>query len=407
MKNVVRTLAIPLFLLGSLLVGGCGGDEKGPISDLLPHGPTSTFSPSPGSAATPGLTIAAPSAPSPTPSPAPTLSPTLPVPVEVPRPGDAEETPAAAFETPVAAEEPEVTVEPTQAVEPTQEPTQTVESTPSTTPSASSTPIPEPSGDFLVLRGSLEQELANSPYHDVGVCVTDLQNGQTICINGDVQHYTACVIDLFALFAAVEQFQAGKASPDDYIESAGTTVAVQIRAGIGSSSPENAAIFLAATHGGSLEEGTYHARDIVAKLGLTGTTFGSVPTSSPIEPNPPANVSTAWDTNQALTKLWNGEIFNPERTAYAVKVLTESEYTDYMPALVQWKGATVAHKVGYFGAESGYPLEVRNDVGIIFWEKDDRRIAFALSFFSEGPWGGKEIVAKLADISFDYFNAKY
>jgi len=406
MKNAVRVLVI-LLLLGSLLAGGCGGDEKGPISDLLPHGPTSTFSPSPRPAATPGLTIAVPSA-SPTPVPTPTLSPTLPVPVEVPRPEVGEE-PTEIVE-PEVTEEPEVTVEPTQAVEPTAEPTQAVAPTTTPTPLVSVTPAPEPSEDFLTLRSSLEQTVAEYPDFAIGVCVTDLQTDQTICVNdadhGD-QYYTACVIDLFALFAAVEQFQAGKASPDDYIESAGTTVAVQIRAGIGSSSPENAAIFLAATHGGSLEEGTYHARDIVAKLGLTGTTFGSVPTSSPIEPNPPANVSTAWDTNQALTKLWNGEIFNPERTAYAVKVLTESEYTDYMPALVQWKGATVAHKVGYFGAESGYPLEVRNDVGIIFWEKDGRRIAFALTFFSEGPWGGKEIVAKLADVAYEWFNARY
>lgn len=300
-------------------------------------------------------------------------------------------------------EESEVTVEPT--VESTEEPTQIVEPlgtpepTPSPTPSVAVTPVPEPSGDFLALQGSLEQELANYPDWEIGLCVTDLQNGQTICINGGTPRDTGCVIDLFALLAAVKQFEAGKSYPDDYI-------AVQIRAGIGSSSPDNAAIFLAAVYGGSLEEGTKAARQVVADLGLIGTTFGYVP-YNPVEPDPPDNVSTAADTNLALAKLWRGEIFNPEWTAYTIQILTESEYTETMPNLVQWKGASVAHKIGYFGYESGYNFAVWNDVGIVFWEKDGRQIAFALSVFTKGPWAGKEIVATLADVAYEWFNTKY
>lgn len=313
-------------------------------------------------------------------------------------------TPAVSLPTPTAT----ATLVPTSIPTPTVVPTPIPTSTPEPEP-IQEVAVPEPeivTNGLTSLKLLLEQEVAEYPDWWVSTCVTDLQTSETICIDENSQRDTGCVIDLFALFVAVEEFEAGRASPEDYIESAGTSIATQIRAGIGSSSPNNAAIFLAAVKEGSLAEGTYRAREIVVELGLADTIFGYVPYNQ-TEADFPPNLTTARDINAALTKLWNGEIFSPGWTDYAIGVLTDSEYTDTMPDLVQHKGARVAHKIGYFGYESGYNFAVWNDVGVVYWEKDGVQLAFALSVFSQGPWAGKSIVANLADISYDWFDAKY
>jgi len=303
--------------------------------------------------------------------------------------------------TPVATTAPPAITPPTRDPDPAPE---------AVAPESPAEPEPEP-GDLSPLQTLFEQELAGYTEHWVSACVTDLQTSQTVCIDGDSQRDTGCVIDLFALFVAVEEFEAGRASPDDWVEyydgnPVGLSVASLIRAGIGSSSPNHAAIFLSAVKGDSLAAGTFRAREIVAELGLENTIFGYVP-YNPIEADFPPNLATARDVNRALTKLWSGEIFSPEWTAYTIDVLTASEYTSTMPDLVRWKDAHVAHKIGYFGYESGYNFAVWNDSGIVYWEKDGKQIAFALSVFTQGPWAGKSIVASLADTSFDYFNAEY
>ena len=294
--------------------------------------------------------------------------------------------------------------------EPTATPSPTLEPTPEPTP----TVVPEPEDSFLdlaPLEAILEQELAEYPNWWVSTCVTDLQTGQVICIDGDTQRDTACTINLFALFVAVEEFEAGTITPDYVVESfngipVDMRISTLVRAGVGSSSPNHVAMFLSAVKDDSLVEGTHRAREIVAELGLENTSFGYVPYNK-IEADYPPNLITARDMNKALSTLWNGNMFSPEWTSYTIDVLTNSEYTDTMPNLVQWKGAKVAHKIGYFGYESGYNFSVWNDSGIVYWEKDGREIAFALSFYSQGPWAGKDIVAGMADLSFDYFDAAY
>ena len=64
---------------------------------------------------------------------------------------------------------------------------------------------------------------------DVGVAVTDLQTGETISVGGNVLHKTGCMINMFGLLAAVDEFQAGRASPDG--------VEYSIKKGIGGSYP--------------------------------------------------------------------------------------------------------------------------------------------------------------------------
>jgi hypothetical protein len=70
---------------------------------------------------------------------------------------------------------------------------------------------------MLALRAKLEQEIrdysASVGGIDVAIAVTDIQTAQTISVGGNVLHKTGCTINMFALFAAVDRFQAGTASP--------------------------------------------------------------------------------------------------------------------------------------------------------------------------------------------------
>src|SRR5207247_178732 len=105
-----------------------------------------------------------------------------------------------------------------------------------------SAPLPQTSGnrpennaspDFLALRDQLESSIvaydADVGGIDVAIAVTDLQNGETISVGGNVLHRTGCVINLFALLGVVSQFHAGNASPDG--------LAYSIKKGIGGSYP--------------------------------------------------------------------------------------------------------------------------------------------------------------------------
>ena len=72
------------------------------------------------------------------------------------------------------------------------------------------------SPEFLGLKDQLAAEIAAydaADHIDVSVAVTDLQTGETISVNGNDAHRTGCTIMMFALLAAVNEFQAGHGDP--------------------------------------------------------------------------------------------------------------------------------------------------------------------------------------------------
>src|SRR5439155_25094 len=68
------------------------------------------------------------------------------------------------------------------------------------------------SPDMLGLQDQLATTIADYEAQvggiDVGVAVSDLVTGESLSVNGNSAHKTGCVINLFALLAAVDQFQA-------------------------------------------------------------------------------------------------------------------------------------------------------------------------------------------------------
>ena len=264
-------------------------------------------------------------------------------------------------------------------------------------------PPPEPeappvevSEEFLALQAVLEDRVRNY-YGDVAVCVTDLQTDEAICVNGDVPHRTGCTINMFALFVAVEQFQAGTANPDDW--------AYWIKIGIGHSSPPQVAVFVQGIMG-SLEAGVKRASELMQTWGMKDSVFVHLPGYLGQEPGD--NVLTARETNMILAKLYRGELFSPEWTAYTIDRLFDIKPgLNYVLPLFLPAGVRVAHKIGYFQDWDGW---VYNDVGIVMMMRGDKQIAYVISYLSQAmptEYTAYIFGAELSKVVYDWFNQRY
>jgi hypothetical protein len=209
------------------------------------------------------------------------------------------------------------------------------------------------------------------PGIDVGVAVTDLVTGETLSIGGNALHKTGCVINFFALLSAVDMFQSGQSSPRGQEYS--------IRKGIGGSYPPEVKNFLGRTFGNYLT-GVQHARDLMAGWGLSIANYDHVPYYGGANAAP--NVVTPLETNDILTRLYRGQLFNQQWTAYTIGVLNDSySYVNYiLPKYLPYY-ATVGHKIGYFWDWDGW---VNNDIGLVtFTGADGNEKAYAISYFSQ------------------------
>jgi hypothetical protein len=287
------------------------------------------------------------------------------------------------------------------------------------TPSATATPTPAPtataespraagiaenvgvSPEMLSLHDQLAAEIDAYQQEaggiDVAVAVTDFQTGKTISVHGNDLHRTGCTINMFALFAVVGEFQAGRADP--------ASVAYNIRIGIGGSYPPQVRRFLDAVFP-SYQAGVTRAQEMMRSWGMVLSEFHQVPyypTGSGI------NHLTALEVNLALTKLYRGEMFSPEWTSYTLARLREiSPGLNYiLPGQLPY-AATVAHKIGYYSDLDGW---VNNDVGIVTYPgADGKEKAYAISYLSQKgrtEYTGYSFGAKLSGIVWDWFEARY
>jgi hypothetical protein len=311
---------------------------------------------------------AAPATPTPTPQATPTPAPS-------PAPGAPSGQPAAGGDTPIGP--------------------------PRAAPSSTLPENTNASPELLGLRDSLVRELAayqrQEPGFDMGLAVTDLQTGETMSINGNTIWRTGCTINLFALLAAVSDFQAGRARPDE--------VAGLIRIGIGNSSPPEVAQFLDILYG-SHETGVEQARRLMQSWGMKDSLYHHVPFYGDGTEN---NLLTPVETNLVLAKLYRGELFNAEWTTYTLGRLLEIKpglnyiLPGQLPAT-----ARVPHKIGYYQDIDGWVIA---DAGlVIFPDANGKQTAYAITYLSHRAStepAGYLFGAKVSRIVYDFFAAKY
>jgi Beta-lactamase enzyme family len=258
------------------------------------------------------------------------------------------------------------------------------------------------SPEFLALRDRLEASIVSYSDQvggiDVAIAVTDLQNGERISVGGNVLHRTGCVINMFALLAAVSEFQAGNASPSG--------LGAYIKKGIGGSHPPDVKIFTQRVFG-SYWDGTYRARELMAGWGMSASYFDHIPYYGGDAPGP--NILTALETNDILARLWNDQLFSAEWSSYTIGVLRDSySYTNYMIPKHLPASAKVAHKIGYYADYDGW---VNNDAGIVsFTGADGVQKAYAITYLSQMAGSeriGYSFGAKLSRDVWDWMVGKY
>ncbi len=292
---------------------------------------------------------------------------------------------------------------------PKEAPTPVPGGSPSPTGEAGLTPTPageipenvNVSPEFLALRDTLAKEIETYAAQvggiEVGIAVTDIQTGQTISVNGNVFHRTGCTINLFALLAAVGEFEAGRADPSRFVRS--------IRVGIGGSYPPEVRRFLERIFG-SHRAGVDRAQEMMRSWGMVASEFHQVPYYAT---GTAVNRLTALEVNLALTKLYRGEMFSPEWTAYTLARLREVNWgLNYMLPGRLPRSAVVAHKIGFYADWDGW---VNNDAGVVtFTGSDGQQKAYVISYLSQKArteYTGYSFGARLSGIAWDYFEATY
>ncbi|MDP9180164.1 MAG: class A beta-lactamase-related serine hydrolase [Chloroflexota bacterium] len=259
------------------------------------------------------------------------------------------------------------------------------------------------SADMLGLQDQLASTIADYEAQvggiDVGVAVSDLVTGETLSVNGNSAHKTGCVINLFALLAAVDQFQAGDASPSG--------LEYSIKKGIGGSYPPEVKNFLNAIFG-DYPDGVAYARQLMSGWGLKVASYDHIPYYGGSE-SPPPNILTPLETNNILAGVWNDHLFTDQWSNYTISVLRDSyAYVNYILPKYLPDSATVGHKIGYYDDDDGW---VNNDVGIVsFTGADGQEKAYAISYFSQyGPSevAGYSFGAKLSLAVYDAMADRY
>lgn len=253
--------------------------------------------------------------------------------------------------------------------------------------------------DLLSLRERLRDEIDASGMN-AAVAVTDLQTGQTVDVHGSDVRLPGCTINFFVLLSVAMDLQAGRYSEAE--------VGNLIASTVWSSNPVTARQLLLKTGLGDLSAGVLKVNHLLRSLGAASSLYDHPPGYQNHSPEPGrSNALTANDMNRALTHFYLGGVVNTEWRDYLLEKLTgvKPGLQYLIPAGAS--GATVAHKNGFSWSSGGW---VDNDAGIVWFDKDGVRYAYALSFFAE------DIPTKYADIplgqtisrlTWEYFQEHY
>jgi hypothetical protein len=233
------------------------------------------------------------------------------------------------------------------------------------------------------LRQRLEGEIAVFTERVGGnfaVAVTDLQTGETIHVNGDdAERIPGCTLNFFVLLSVVRDLERGLYPESDV----GRFIARTIWA----SDPGTGHYLLQVTGGGDGRAGLWKINDLLLnKLGLKSALYDHPPAAGDALSLTPGrwqgNRISPLDFNRALTRLYRGELLNPEWTEYLIEKMSHVKpgLNHLIPSGVGDPNALVAHKNGYIDY---VPYYVDNDVGLVIFSRGEKRYGYALTFWSQ------------------------
>lgn len=253
--------------------------------------------------------------------------------------------------------------------------------------------------DLLTLQKRLRDEIEASGIN-AAVAVTDLQTGETIDVRGSDVRLPGCTINFFVLLSVVMDLQTGLYSE--------TEVGNLIASTVWSSNPVTGRRLLLKTGGGSLPAGVLKVNHLLRSLGADASLYDHPPGYSDHSSEAErSNALTANDMNRALAHFYLGGVVGTEWRDYLLDKLTGVKPGLQYLIPAGTSGATVAHKNGFTWGPGGW---VDNDAGIVWFDRDGTRYAYAVSFFAE------DIPSKYADVplgqsisrlAWEYFQGQY
>ena len=287
--------------------------------------------------------------------------------------------------------------------------------TPTLSPTPTATPNPDPltlgdvSPGLQALQGRLAEEVTAFSQRVGGnfaVAVTDLQTGETVHVNGDdALRIPGCTMNFFVLLSVVQDLQKGRYPEPDVGWFIGET--------IWSSNPGTAHWLLNKTGDGNGLVGLAKLNGLFIGMGLETAIYDHPPAGGNAVSLTPDrwqdNHISPLDFNRALTKLYRGELLNPEWTAYLIDKMTRVKpgLNHLLPSGVTDPNARVAHKNGYIDY---VPYYVDHDVGIVMFNRGGQEYAYVLTFWSQdNPWVLSDVPLgqTVSRLVWDHFNATY
>ncbi len=258
-----------------------------------------------------------------------------------------------------------------------------------------------PALELQALRDRLAAEVAAAATPgEFAFAVTDLQTGEHISIHGAREHRAACVMNLFAIIAALRDVQAGFFPLED--------VDALIRRTIYASDAVTGRALYEKVGGGDVVAGVGRVRQLQREvIGMASTSLDHPPAFPHESLGLSAdNLITADDANMALAALYHGELLNEELSAWLVDAMIGVKPgLNYLTAALPSQ-ATVSHKNGFVPLWDGF---VDNDVAIVRFGPGLRN-AYAVSFFSQAvpvQYADIPLAQTLVRMTWEHFSATY
>ncbi len=235
---------------------------------------------------------------------------------------------------------------------------------------------------------------------DYAVSVTDLQSGQSISVNGEVEQPAASTIKIFVAIAIAQQIDAGTIDQSDVDE--------RMRLMMGESDNESSYELIDLLGDGDIVAGTAYINTVAQGLGTTGTILDSPPDHPEIDLGLAAdNLLTSDDLNMVLAKLYRGQILSKESTDYVLELMSLPE--DWQNGSVGGPlpdGALFYHKPGWLDD----PYNTWNDTGIVVVNREGESLAYAISYlasFTDSEGQSYDNGYAVSQAVWDYFDAAY
>lgn len=258
----------------------------------------------------------------------------------------------------------------------------------------------EPGVDMGALKQQAEG-LVNAYGGWNAVTITDLQSGESLSINGARAQPAACTIKIFIMMAIAQDIAGGKYTAD--------SVAALVYSAMGPSATPPARELIRIAGDGDVGTGIDRIHGIMTGLGMKASIMRHPPGYSweVYDLGAGENELTTDELNMALGKIYKRQALSDSATDYMLWSMTLA--TPFLNGSLGGplpQEATLYHKIGLIGPS----YNTWNDAGIVTFERNGRRYAYAISVLSSYTGSYREgyiLGYQLSQVAWSAFSSHY